>query len=91
MNDPRNVEIIKKDDDPINPQHYAHLNRIGMSALQVCETWGLGFHLGNTLKYIQRAGLKPGASEVEDLKKAAWYLNRHIHNLDPTHPDPMKK
>ena len=36
----------------------------------------MSYHLGNVLKYICRAGFKN--NEVEDLKKAAWYLNRYI-------------
>jgi hypothetical protein len=42
----------------------------------VIEQWKLGFHLGNVLKYIARAKYK--GDEIRDLKKAAWYLNRHI-------------
>jgi hypothetical protein len=38
-----------------------------------------GFCIGNTLKYIWRAGLKgSGVKELEDLKKARWYLDREI-------------
>lgn len=45
------------------------------------EAWGLGFNLGNTVKYIARIGKKPDAKTIEDLEKAAWYLNREIQNL----------
>lgn len=72
--------------DPINPQHYAKFG--AYSAVHVIEAWGLGYHLGNTVKYIQRAGGKPGASELQDLLKAKWYLERYIHTLDPSQPDP---
>lgn len=77
--------------DPINPNHYKNLNEAGYSALQVLEHWELGFHLGQVLKYIQRAGKKPGEDTVTDLKKAHWYLARYIHNLDPSFPDPMEQ
>lgn len=50
-------------------------------AIKVIEAWGLGFHLGNVLKYISRAG-KKSPSEVEDLKKALWYLQRRIDRLE---------
>ena len=40
------------------------------------EAWGLGFCLGNTVKYIARAGKK--GSRLTDLRKAVWYLNREI-------------
>jgi hypothetical protein len=39
------------------------------------------FCLGNTLKYILRAGIKDPAKVIEDLEKGAWYLNREINNL----------
>lgn len=44
------------------------------------EGWGLGFHLGNVLKYIVRAPHK--GSEIRDLKKARWYLDRWIAVLE---------
>lgn len=45
------------------------------------EAWGLGFALGNTVKYISRAGKKKRNSELQDLQKAAWYLQRRIEQL----------
>lgn len=75
-------------DDPMNPNHYKMYGNY--SALHVIEKWALGFHLGQTLKYIQRAGIKPGESMVTDLLKAKWYLARQIHLLDPSQPDPAK-
>lgn len=84
------VEVELPADDPINPTHYTRFNKTGQSALQVTEAWELGYHLGQTVKYIQRAGLKPGVSELEDLKKAQWFLQRKIYLLDPSEPNPMK-
>lgn len=51
-------------------------------AIKVIEAWNLDFSLGNAVKYISRAGKKPGASEVKDLEKAAWYLQRAIENAE---------
>ncbi len=69
----------KKNDDPVNPSHYADL---GVYApVEVIDAWGLGFHLGNTVKYIARAGRKT-PDTLTDLKKAAWYLNREIKNRE---------
>jgi len=51
-------------------------------AIKVIRAWGLGFCLGNTLKYLCRAGKKPGESELKDLKKAAWYLDYFIKDLE---------
>lgn len=70
-----------KTTDPVNPSHYKDAGLY--SAVHVLEKWGLGYHLGQVLKYIQRAGKKEGADELTDLKKARWYLQRHIYTLDP--------
>jgi hypothetical protein len=65
-----------------HPQHYG--GDSPYEAIKVIEAWGLGFNLGNTVKYISRAGKKNPAKEIEDLEKAAWYLQRHIDNLKKT-------
>jgi len=67
--------------DPVAPTHYRELGEY--SALHVSERWELGYHLGNALKYIQRAGKKPGESELTDLRKARWYLQRYLWLLAP--------
>ena len=51
-------------------------------AIKVIEAWNLGFHLGNTVKYISRAGKKDGNSATQDLRKAMFYLNREIELLE---------
>lgn len=51
-------------------------------AIKVIEAWNLCFHLGNTVKYISRAGKKDGNSATQDLKKALFYLNRKIELLE---------
>lgn len=67
--------------DPINhPPHYGGDSTY--EAIKVIEAWGLGFCLGNALKYICRAGRKGGTdSRVTDLEKALWYLDREIQQL----------
>jgi hypothetical protein len=45
---------------------------------KVIREWGLGFNLGNCLKYIGRAGKKEGASRLDDLRKALTYLEFEI-------------
>lgn len=64
-----------------HPGYYGGENN-PYEAIKVIEAWELGFNLGNTVKYISRAGKKDPAKELEDLKKAAWYLNREIENLE---------
>jgi len=59
-----------------HPAHYG--GDYGFEPIKVIEAWDLGFHLGNTVKYIARAGKKGPA--LEDLKKARWYLDREIEN-----------
>lgn len=60
--------------DAVNhPFHYtAHPSKV--ECIQITEH--MGFNLGNAVKYIWRADLKNNA--IEDLKKAAWYINREI-------------
>ena len=66
--------------DTVNhPPHYGG-GENPYEAIKVIEAWGLGFCLGNVVKYLARAG-KKGAL-VEDLKKARWYLDREIARLE---------
>jgi hypothetical protein len=63
--------------------HPAHYGGDGTyEAIKVIEAWELDFSLGNAVKYISRAGRKPGADEVEDLEKARWYLTRAIQRRE---------
>jgi hypothetical protein len=64
--------------DPVNPDHYRNLAVEPISAI---EAWHLGFHLGNAVKYIARAGRK-SPDVLTDLKKARWYLDREIANRE---------
>lgn len=64
-----------------NVDHPKHYNQFSIEPIDVIEDWKLNFHLGNTIKYIARAGIKDPARLVEDLEKAEWYLHRYIGNL----------
>lgn len=57
-----------------NPAHYTSG---GIETIDFIEAKDLGYHLGNVIKYVSRAG-KKSANSLEDLKKAQWYLNRAI-------------
>ena len=59
-----------------HPDHYGGEGN-PYEAIKVIEAWDLNFHLGNVVKYISRAG-KKSENNIEDLKKAEWYLNRYI-------------
>jgi hypothetical protein len=66
-------------DDKVDPTHYRGLLP---EPIDVVEGWALGFHLGNAVKYIARAGRKLGESEIDDLRKARWYLDRAISRME---------
>lgn len=61
-----------------HPQHYGGKDN-PYEAIKVIEAWNLGFCLGNTLKYISRAGKKDDT--IQELEKALWYLKREIKTL----------
>lgn len=60
-----------------HPSHYGGADN-AYEAIKVIEAWELGFHLGNTLKYIKRDGK---GDYIQDLEKARWYLDRKISIL----------
>lgn len=72
--------------DPINhPAHYTS-DPSGVEAIQV--TQHRTFCVGNAMKYLWRAGLKAEEGktakqkQIEDLKKAAWYVQQEIERLE---------
>ena len=75
----------KHTDNSINHPDYYNTGKI--EVIDFVEDQKLGFHLGNAVKYICRAGKKDPHKNVEDLKKAVWYINRYI-NLVLDTPDP---
>ena len=65
--------------DPVNrPAHYTDGK---IEVIDFIEDKKLGFCLGNAVKYISRAGKKDPTKEVEDLKKARWYIDRRIKEI----------
>lgn len=82
-----------------HPPHYGGADN-PYEAIKVIEAWGLGFCLGNALKYLARAGKKHPArvplsadpathqrlATIEDLQKARWYLDREIQRLEQAAP-----
>jgi hypothetical protein len=71
--DANNVDPPRRLDAVNGPPHY---RSNGVEAIEVIEAFGLGFNLGNTVKYVLRAGRKGDA--IEDLEKGLWYLQREI-------------
>lgn len=73
-------EFLKPKNDPVNhPSHYADGK---IEVIDFIEDKKLNFHLANAVKYISRAGKKDPSKEIEDLKKARWYLDRYIQKLE---------
>lgn len=68
-------------DQPEMVDHPAHYNQVpGVECIDVIEALGLGFNTGSAMKYIWRHPDK--GKELEDLKKARWYLDREIARLE---------
>jgi len=64
-----------------HPQHYGGADNT-YEVIKVIDAWELDFCLGNTVKYIGRAGKKGTDAKLQDLKKAAWYLNHKIEKME---------
>ncbi len=67
-----------------HPDHYQFGENNNYEVVKVCEAWGLNYdaYLFNVVKYVARAGKKIKEKEIEDLKKALFYLDRKIKNLE---------
>jgi len=70
--------------DPVN--NPAHYTEGGIETIDYIEAKRLGYHLGNAVKYISRAGRKGTNPGLEDLKKAQWYLARAIEKNEYASP-----
>lgn len=72
------IEVTQSPPDMINnPPHYT---KGKIEPIDVIEDWKLGFNDGNAVKYIARAPHK--GTQLQDLKKARWYLDRLIQQLE---------
>ena len=82
---------IEGDENVSHPSHYTWLKEHG--GIEVIDiTRHLNFNLGNSLKYILRAGKKPiidkdlsddfNKAAIQDLRKAIWYLNDEINRIE---------
>lgn len=79
--------VIDEPDEPDNvnhPEHYTS-HPSGIECIEITRHYP--FSIGNAIKYLWRAGLKKDASlsdnqkEIEDLKKAIWYIKDRIKQL----------
>lgn len=78
--------------------HPPHYNRGKIEVIEFIEDQGLGFSLGNAVKYICRAGHKDPTKHIQDLEKARWYILREIEvaraaadGREPLRPNEMTK
>lgn len=77
--------LLKKEDNVNSPKHYTS-HPSGIECIQIARHYC--FSIGNAIKYLWRAGLKQESSmtnkekEIEDLKKAIWYINDRINQLE---------
>ena len=62
--------------DPIEPNHYTQMK---ISPLEYIKANNLEWNVANVIKYISRYKNKNG---LEDLKKAQWYLNDLIKDIE---------
>ena len=71
-------------DNVNHPTHYTS-HPSGVECIEITEHYS--FCVGNAIKYLWRAGLKKDGTlddidkEIEDVQKAAWYVQRHLENL----------
>lgn len=78
INTIRAAQGLSPANDPVNhPAHYTAYKNLEIIDL----TEQMNFCRGNAVKYIARAGIKNPETEIEDLEKAVWYLNREIKRL----------
>ena len=62
-----------------HPKHYCD-HPSGIECIEI--TRHHDFAIGNAIKYLWRAGLKDSDNEIQDLKKAVWYIQDKISQLE---------
>ena len=77
-NVPVQIEMFEPKPDAVN--HPAHYKVGGIETIDFIEAKKLGYNLGNVVKYLTRADHK--GNKLQDLRKAQWYLEREIFNVE---------
>jgi hypothetical protein len=80
-------DAAAKRDSVNHPDHY-NLHPSGIECIEIVRH--MNFNLGNAMKYIWRCGLKDNITDLEDLKKARWYLDDEIRRLQGISHDNTK-
>ena len=81
-----NVEHLYEDDSEkewVNhPDHY-NKHPSGVECIDIIRH--MSYNIGAVMKYLWRAGIKDPDKEIEDLKKAKFYLEDEIKRLERMH------
>lgn len=70
------IQKLMEENKKENVNHPKHYTMKGIEPIEYIESHDFNFNLGNVIKYVSRADYK--GSEIEDLKKAKWYLEKEI-------------
>lgn len=82
FNDEAPQKVEKKMSKPQSQvDHPSHYNSGKIEVIDAIEDWELNFSRGNAVKYIARAGKKSTETEIQDLEKALWYIQREIQRI----------
>lgn len=72
------AQSVGKQTEAVN--HPPHYTAGGIETIDFIEAKNLNFRLANVVKYVSRASHK--GKQLEDLRKAQWYLSREIMALE---------
>lgn len=64
------------------PTNSGYYDAGSTSVYEFIQDRNLNFARGNVIKYVARAGIKNFDTELEDLKKAQWYLEQEIQRIE---------
>ena len=76
---PKHPGTVKRKEQVDHPEHY-NQHPSGVECIDIIEHFV--HNVGAAIKYLWRAGLKDGNSDVQDLKKARWYIDREIQRRE---------
>ena len=75
------ADLVAENEAVKHPAHYGGADD-PYEAIKVIEAWDLNFNLGSVLKYVRRAGKKDASKELEDLRKARFYIDHEISRVE---------
>ena len=75
--------------DAVN--HPSHYTDGKIEVITYIDDKNFNYCRGNAIKYISRAGKKNPEKEIEDLKKAEWYIHHEIERLQKLKEQKIKE